>query len=845
LLGSVTIAQGGVLPNIHATLLPQKSKKANASQELITNVDALKSPFPRHLRQHAQNSPSVGSASTRPALNSAEDAQRTIRPLPGHSAPRWQFTASTAAAAATSSEVSVSPVGSSAQQNSALDFGYIRPASYRLPAGYPSSVQPIRARPYPTGGDSRFIPGSTLPTHIVPSGISRTNAADSGSQCHLQNWYLVLDTVKGHVSVHGNSVNSEGVYVVRRSSAILQTLSDRSLVTAKGSCYKLVGPANVDMMQLKGFPEHLIPYFADGFPHNWRQLLDSFLGKPASAGYAKAQSTHTLGTEAIVARPKTASIKHSESFEEPRSAILPSSSGLRGSTFNNQTLSPESPSVQSRAQGNPSSVYSSGSSLFASRKFVSNFSPKARRASGGDQNEAKFDSTTLQEEGEGDELEQIAETPFVSISGTKPVDLLSLGSETESAFEHRSKRLTHRVSFSKENESDLNELLDKSAASIASTRTITPSASASKRRPSRKVIDNSDELNGQKENPLIEAVSDPKMIADSEIDGITSIDTPPKPPRQKVVKANLARRTSTRRLSRETSTLLPSVRQSNSATKASPVSTPPNHKPSPAKAAAIASSKRVSRSSISRITRSAQKGLLVSDEQVTDGSQTSEGSLISGTDTEAGLVTAAQDNAESTKAAVAEAVEEPFDDMKLNLGGNTDESEEPSVGKPSVTPKRRVRVPGQASARKVISDSSDGESQLETPLTKHSEAESQNQQELKTPRSGIKWKTGRRYFRYKEPETNSSSITRSGRKVRKPQDWWANAQDHLAGSGNSHKECNIKYKWGSGDAMVVKGGKRMRLSDFYLQGGDEIALFNEEAPDTNEVDDGLEEQKSE
>ncbi|ORX72266.1 histone-fold-containing protein [Linderina pennispora] len=35
LLGNVTIAQGGVLPNIHNTLLPQKSKKAGAaSQEL-------------------------------------------------------------------------------------------------------------------------------------------------------------------------------------------------------------------------------------------------------------------------------------------------------------------------------------------------------------------------------------------------------------------------------------------------------------------------------------------------------------------------------------------------------------------------------------------------------------------------------------------------------------------------------------------------------------------------------------------------------------------------------------------------------------------------------------------
>ncbi|KAI8339666.1 histone H2A [Chlamydoabsidia padenii] len=34
LLGHVTIAQGGVLPNIHANLLPTKSKKAGASQEL-------------------------------------------------------------------------------------------------------------------------------------------------------------------------------------------------------------------------------------------------------------------------------------------------------------------------------------------------------------------------------------------------------------------------------------------------------------------------------------------------------------------------------------------------------------------------------------------------------------------------------------------------------------------------------------------------------------------------------------------------------------------------------------------------------------------------------------------
>ena len=34
LLGNVTIAQGGVLPNIHQNLLPKKSSKVKASQEL-------------------------------------------------------------------------------------------------------------------------------------------------------------------------------------------------------------------------------------------------------------------------------------------------------------------------------------------------------------------------------------------------------------------------------------------------------------------------------------------------------------------------------------------------------------------------------------------------------------------------------------------------------------------------------------------------------------------------------------------------------------------------------------------------------------------------------------------
>ncbi|PIA18396.1 hypothetical protein COEREDRAFT_91256 [Coemansia reversa NRRL 1564] len=85
---------------------------------------------------------------------------------------------------------------------------------------------------------------------------------------------------------------------------------------------------------------------------------------------------------------------------------------------------------------------------------------------------------------------------------------------------------------------------------------------------------------------------------------------------------------------------------------------------------------------------------------------------------------------------------------------------------------------------------------------------------VKSESTASRWRVGRRFFKYKEAEA-TTSITRSGRKVRRPQQWWANAQEHLA---SPHKESAIKYKWGTGDAVVVRDGKRMRLSDIFLEG---------------------------
>ncbi|KAJ2797939.1 hypothetical protein H4R21_004123, partial [Coemansia helicoidea] len=134
--------------------------------------------------------------------------------------------------------------------------------------------------------------------------------------------------------------------------------------------------------------------------------------------------------------------------------------------------------------------------------------------------------------------------------------------------------------------------------------------------------------------------------------------------------------------------------------------------------------------------------------------------------------------------------------------------------------RRLIRTPGlpkttEKTAPKPPSASSDEHSAAikETPAGVESTAIGDaDDNTMVTPTKKAK----RPHFRYTEPKA-TTSITRSGRKVQPPKEWWANAQERL---DSPHTEPTIKYRWGKIDAMVVRDGKRVRLSDVFLEDGD-------------------------
>ncbi|ORX72267.1 hypothetical protein DL89DRAFT_265869 [Linderina pennispora] len=135
------------------------------------------------------------------------------------------------------------------------------------------------------------------------------------------------------------------------------------------------------------------------------------------------------------------------------------------------------------------------------------------------------------------------------------------------------------------------------------------------------------------------------------------------------------------------------------------------------------------------------------------------------------------------------------------IGGDS-ACEEPHIRSPTTRSKTRTPVRSSAQRRSRRTQST---SKPATPRAKKQRLA----EEMVTPQKNPSTKSpsGQR--------SADSSVTRSGRRVRKPQEWWANAQDHLHDDAddNTHE---IKYKWGTGVPMIVKKGKRIRLSDYFL-----------------------------
>ncbi|KAJ1884106.1 hypothetical protein LPJ66_010770, partial [Kickxella alabastrina] len=685
----------------------------------IKNVEVLKSPYPRHLGQPSRGS-GLTALSTRPIMtgNASSGAPPgSMRPISTHSAPTWHHPIPR------HGENAVSPAGISRRINGGPVFDHKVSVSHRSPSNYPVSVQPIRTRPH-SMPDQRFIPGSTLPAHVL---------AANTTQCHINSWSAYLDSTRGAISVHGKIMRADGRQAVRRSSAIIKVVDGRTLLTNKGTYYVLVGPADIEAMRLNGFPEHLIPYFAEGFPQNWRQLIEADFGRKSPGAHYEAPPASAPRTSINLKQGPTP-LRRDESAEDYAGFESLPSSVLSDKTYAQQTVFSRSPAAaNAEAKSHKaSSVYSSGASLFSRGGFGRSAPQQNNQPSADKQAEFVLEESHSFEDGGIGRITECDEEQ-TSRAGTgcedatvtadeaqnSPIPQSSCTTGLDSEDLHDSPELVARrpapLESIEENDIEkLDKMFENASKRLVPARS-KPAASSAKRNVPKRIVDSSDESS----QPSL--TLKPNLDSTSKKESSVFMDTPTKQSRRKAAPTTPTTRSSANRAPITPKASLPSGQA------CTPTSTPRKR---PATKPASTRSK------------------------------------------------AAQESAASVVSA-AESDDFP-QDLPLDLNADSEPDKE-SGDKPADTPSSSTVTP--------------------------------------------KRRIGKPFFRYTEPKPFSTSVTRSGRKVRRPQDWWANAQGHLDESGiSNHAEPSIKIKWGSGEAVVVKDGKRVRLSDYYLQGGDDKPL---------------------
>ncbi|KAJ2710179.1 hypothetical protein H4R19_003877 [Coemansia spiralis] len=232
-------------------------------------------------------------ASTRPLAGASGYAQGPARPHATHARPPW-------ASPSPRHGLLDTPTAPGGTRSGA--FGRPPPplGLYRPPAEYPSSVQPIRARPYATA-DYWGVPGSTLPMHAMGAGAApRNGALGAQRSVVLTNWYVSIDVDRGAVTVVGSFTKPNGAVVTRHSTSIERACSERVLLAKTGTVYSLEDAPDMAMMRMRGFPDHLASRFAGGFPRNWKQLVTDYLnavsgalhGRPSTASRPEGLSRH-------------------------------------------------------------------------------------------------------------------------------------------------------------------------------------------------------------------------------------------------------------------------------------------------------------------------------------------------------------------------------------------------------------------------------------------------------------------------------------------------------------------------------------------------------------------------
>ncbi|KAJ2799375.1 hypothetical protein H4R20_004468 [Coemansia guatemalensis] len=841
----------------------------------IKNVEVLRSPYPRHLAQNTQR-PGMA-ASARPIIGGNVVPHNTMRPAPTRAAPTWQ---SPPPRPDIVNSIHTGGCSSSRSHNS--DRGRVppSPALYRPPPEYPNSVQPIRVRPYGMGGDYRHIPGSTFPSHVSAGLSTARNMPPNAQYCVLRNWIVCVDVDKMAVTVSGSFTKPNGNTVARHSSSIEMAIDERVLRASSGTVYQLVDTPDLDLMRSKGFPEYLIPYFVDGFPRNWKRLVDEYLAVAASAQRGRGaplfrrddyplmnrvtSPSGNLHNEHRALDPSSGRFRHGSDGGDAAD-IQPSTSPTGGygasSHAGTRQNRPFDTVGNARTQANGAAmVYRSGADIFASGRFSrvgglhtpvraphehsSEMLRSSERYDPDGVNDKDAVASAVDDERQIPSMQRVdselaaamtnlpLETPTKGPSSAGTGDMLSdtispeLGATNGPPWKgfhgsHMALNDDASEPFKLDDDADDDSQSDQEDSVVSqppdstigdSTEDLPQNSSKQKlatrkpRRTSRKIVESSDEGQSQ---PTAEADANEPLAS-----------TP-------VTRSRIISKPNTDSVQRPKSNAASATRKPALATpgKRKDLSKVPNSAPAGrAKATRGTQDKRTARRT--------PKNVLTSTEQTPSKPPRTKKS------------TGRNYNASSTSKAMV-VIEPP-----AKLSGNSDAGSDSEASAPLWA----VVESQQQSETKATTESADeqdetlpapaadGELPLPSPSPPIQESPAIGGRSERTPTKAApsvkaestpsKWRVGRRFFKYKEFEA-TTSVTRSGRKVRRPQQWWANAQEHLA---TTHKESAIKYRWGTGDAVVVKDGKRMRLSDVFLEGSSaDLSLPDQNTDDKGEA----------
>ncbi|KAJ1741769.1 hypothetical protein LPJ68_002565 [Coemansia sp. RSA 1086] len=522
----------------------------------------------------------------------------------------------------------------------------------------------------------------------IASGLSSRNLQPGTLCCVLRNWFVCIDMEKLAVTVSGSYTKPNGIAVARHSSPIDIAIERRTIVATSGTMYQLVDAPDLEMMRMKGMPEYLVSQFADGFPRNWKQLVEEYLG--ISSEVRRGRGDLALRGEEAARTPTNGYLHHdyrsglsmsnrfqpiaedSEALASISPISPPSSVSISGYSGTRQQMSPSVTAAGSQ-RGNRKSVYRSGMDIFATDRFS-----RTRPAQKSEAFEPEHQKQAV--------LAEVVETRAEALS---PVAESQTRSSTEMAMETPLERTPMARADT--------DLQNQIAAISMETPTKKPAHSSSLS-PELGVAQISS-WKSSHTNSTIDDLEPFKLDDDFESSEPGQTSSEP--------------------------------RMANPNLKPSQATTTPTAKPT------------------SKKTRKLSRKIIESSDEF--------------------------------------------------LAAPEDTGEEPRKSKGVV----RTASPAKQSQKKTP----------ETPKPTTPKRKLVKQEPDKTPEA-------------------PASVTRSGRKVRKPQEWWANAQEHL---GSTYKGSDIKYHWGKGDAIIIRDGKRYRLSDVVLDGDNAEPLSSSHKGNTDEA----------